>query len=518
MKNRHQPKYFLTHQVLNIIWLLLTLLLLSIVFYYEWQNFKFKKQQEIQLVANEARTKLDKLLDNFIRNVHQLPLFGDISNCDNLLPTMRNLVFNDPFISGIVINNLKTNLKCSSFNEPAHPPYYASESLSLSGPITMGTGKEDTFLLVEPLGNYVVEIYFIQSLITNIFNQVPYHIHFIGLYDTQRKKILIGKRRDLKDRSEIKLPELVQAPLQNLTTYKIVVETDYAKFSPNFILSALIQSLFVFLITFYLFYELKRILNKRNSLKYAIHQAIRSNDFEPVYQPIMNIETNQYCGAEILIRWQTDSDLIMPDLFIEEAEKTGLIIPMTLQVLTKSFDECHFYLKENREFHLSVNVSAKHFTDVNFFRDLDKLCETYDIKSHQLLIELTERELFEEQDQQIIKAMEFLRQKGYTLAIDDFGTGHASIKYLQHFPFNYLKIDKIFVQAIGTGAITESLNESIIHMANRLKLEIIAEGVETEEQVSFLKQSQVKLMQGWYFSKALAYQDMIKLIEDYKND
>ncbi len=109
--------------------------------------------------------------------------------------------------------------------------------------------------------------------------------------------------------------------------------------------------------------------------------------------------------------------------------------------------------------------------------------------------------------------MHDLRIRGYSLAIDDFGTGHASIQYLQHFPFNYLKIDKIFIQAIGTGAITETLNQAIIHLAHHMELNIIAEGVETEEQLQFLLKNRINFMQGWYFAKALSYEYLVRMIE-----
>lgn len=110
--------------------------------------------------------------------------------------------------------------------------------------------------------------------------------------------------------------------------------------------------------------------------------------------------------------------------------------------------------------------------------------------------------------------MNELRARGHSLAIDDFGTGHASIKYLQHFPFNYLKIDKLFVHSIGTGAVTETLSQAIIQMANVLKLTIIAEGVETIEQFNFLRHYQINLMQGWYFAKAMPHEQLFQLIEE----
>jgi len=108
--------------------------------------------------------------------------------------------------------------------------------------------------------------------------------------------------------------------------------------------------------------------------------------------------------------------------------------------------------------------------------------------------------------------MNDLRAAGFLLAVDDFGTGHASISYLQHFPFNYLKIDQLFISAIGTGAITEVLNKSIIQMAKNLKLHIIAEGVETAVQIDFLQAHDVSLMQGWYFAPAMPIEQLLDFL------
>lgn len=209
---------------------------------------------------------------------------------------------------------------------------------------------------------------------------------------------------------------------------------------------------------------------------------------------------------------------VMPESFIEEAEQSGLIVPITLQVLKKAFKEIHQFLNTNPEFHLAVNLSASHFHDKNFFIEFYSLCEHYEIKPQQIMLELTERELLDQNNKKLVARMYELREKGYSLAIDDFGTGHASIKYLQHFPFDYLKIDKIFIHAIGTGAITENLNQAIIHMGNSLKLEIIAEGVETKEQFMFLRQSQVRFMQGWFFEKAVPYEHLIRIIDGIEHE
>lgn len=208
----------------------------------------------------------------------------------------------------------------------------------------------------------------------------------------------------------------------------------------------------------------------------------------------------------------------MPDTFINEAETSGLIVPITLQIIEIAFQEFDMILRTRDYFHLGFNLSAAHFISAYFFNDFYALVEKYTINPKQLLLEVTERDLIDKNDLLFNERMQELRDKGYSLAIDDYGTGHASISYLQHFPFNYLKIDKLFVQAIGTKAITESLNEAIIHMAKTLDLIIIAEGVETEEQVKYLSKNGVRLLQGWYFSKALPIEELEALLQENNYD
>ncbi len=215
-----------------------------------------------------------------------------------------------------------------------------------------------------------------------------------------------------------------------------------------------------------------------------------------------------------MLRWYSNTSEILPDVFIEEAEKSGLIVPITLQLIEKSFQECHEFLKTHSYFHLAFNLSANHFQKEAFFTQFYHLCNKYQIPAQQVLIELTERELLDQNDSRLVTRMNELRARGHSLAIDDFGTGHASIKYLQHFPFNYLKIDKLFVHSIGTGAVTETLSQAIIQMANVLKLTIIAEGVETIEQFNFLRHYQINLMQGWYFARAMSHEQLFQLIEE----
>ena len=169
---------------------------------------------------------------------------------------------------------------------------------------------------------------------------------------------------------------------------------------------------------------------------------------------------------------------------------------------------CLDLLQNDPDFHIAINLSAIHFQS-NRIHDLAlNLCNRHQLKPNQIIFELTERSLVDVDSSNIIKIMHDMHESGFKLAIDDFGTGYSSLSYLKHFDFDYLKIDKLFVSAIGTGAITESLNASIIAMAKNLHYKIIAEGIETEQQYQYLKNQGVEFAQGWLFAKALPIEEL----------
>lgn len=279
----------------------------------------------------------------------------------------------------------------------------------------------------------------------------------------------------------------------------------------------ILLTLDVIVLSIFLYFLIKNIFNKNYSLHGAIEHAIQNGQFYPVYQPLFDIKCSTYSGAEVLLRWQDNQDeIIMPDLYIEEAENTGLIVPITLQIIETAFKEAKNILESTPAFYLSFNICALHFTHDKFFPQFYKLVRRYSISPQQILLEITERYLLDMNNLIYITRMRELRNAGYSLAIDDYGTGHSSISYLQYYPFNYLKIDKLFIHAIGTKAITETLSDAIIHLAKKIDLTIIAEGVETEEQLNYLLQNEVQFLQGWYFSKALHMEQLIKLLQGEK--
>lgn len=503
--------------LLTLLWVLLSLSLIVFVSIYQWHRYYDQKQDEIKALASQTRLKMDELISVISTTAKNHQWYGKEQwNCNNdILPLFTQLLFNNPDISGAIITDENNHIICSSYDTKLKLPAPLKENNSLIGPLTIDNQNQDVFLLQHKLGKFYLGFYFVKGVIEDHLSNPGMVDKSISLYAQNQKKLLI----QINPKGAVKegLPttkNYISLPLQNLDHYLIIISSEPPVYSKFFLIEEIPTILLISLFSIFFYYKILNRITNRFSLRYALTNAIKHNLFEPAYQLLWDDAKAHYSGAEVLIRWRTPTDeIIMPDAFIDEAEKSGLIVPMTLQLMKKSVAEFADYLIKNPDFHLAFNLSAQHFLDKTFFDKAHHYCESFHINPKQIMFELTERELLDQTNTQFIKTMSHLRSQGYSLAIDDFGTGHASIKYLQHFPFNYLKIDKIFIQAIGTGAITETLNAAIIHMARCLNLEIIAEGVETLEQLTFLREQKIHLMQGWYFSRAAAFENIISILE-----
>ncbi|SMF69910.1 sensor c-di-GMP phosphodiesterase, contains CSS-motif sensor and EAL domain [Xaviernesmea oryzae] len=243
--------------------------------------------------------------------------------------------------------------------------------------------------------------------------------------------------------------------------------------------------------------------------------AVRKREFIVHYQPIVELKTGTCIGAEALVRWQRpDGSLVRPDLFIPLAEESGLILPITDQVIEAIIAELGALLRMDRSLHVAVNLSA---ADVTSGRALDVLEDRLagtEIESRQIWLEATERGFIDIDAARATLAR--ARERGHAVAIDDFGTGYSSLQYLQGLPMDALKIDKSFIDTIGRNSATSSVTSHIIEMAKTLDLHIVAEGVETEEQADYLKARDVNFGQGWLFSKPLPAPDFIRYYRNAK--
>ena len=256
-------------------------------------------------------------------------------------------------------------------------------------------------------------------------------------------------------------------------------------------------------------------INERLSLEKDLNRALDRNEFLLFYQPQMNSD-GHIVGAEALLRWMhPEKGLIPPDKFIPIAEETGLIIPIGDWVLEKACEQLDIWRQSclPESFHrLAVNISPKQFGRDEFVRRLEELIKRYPEASGFLELELTENMLVD-QVEQTSSQMQLLKSWGLRFSIDDFGTGYSSLRYLKHLPLDQLKIDQSFVRDICVDDNSLAIVDTIVAISRHLKLSIIAEGVETEEELAALKRLGCTCYQGYYFSKPVAVDDFELFME-----
>jgi diguanylate cyclase (GGDEF)-like protein/PAS domain S-box-containing protein len=253
---------------------------------------------------------------------------------------------------------------------------------------------------------------------------------------------------------------------------------------------------------------------ERQAIEAGLHRAIDKREFELVYQPKLNLKTGAVVGAEALIRWRhPDRGLVEPARFVPIAEDCGLIRPIGRWVVHEACRQAQAWQDAGlRPIPVSVNISAVEFRSKGFLKNIvDILTETC-LDPRYLEIELTESVLMAhvEATNAVLHALKSL---GVQLAIDDFGTGWSSLSYLRHFPIDALKVDKSFVQEITSGSTAAPIVSAMISMGRSLNHRVIAEGVETRDQLAFLQAEDCGEGQGYYFSRPLVAQQFAQVLE-----
>jgi sensor c-di-GMP phosphodiesterase-like protein len=255
-----------------------------------------------------------------------------------------------------------------------------------------------------------------------------------------------------------------------------------------------------------------RLVRMQQALPSVIKSALRREEFFLDYQPVVDLRTGAWTGAEALLRWRrSNGELVRPDVFIPVAEETGLIERITDQVIELICQDAGDLFQRHPEFHIAVNVSAADVQLPRLHKLVARLIEGTGGSPGNFVLEITERGLVKGD-----AAKDFLhgaRQMGARTAIDDFGTGYSSLSYLQTFDFDLLKIDKSFVDTIGAHAATSHVVSHIVDMAKDLGLEMVAEGVETESQRVFLQKRGVRYAQGWLFAKPMPMAELKHRLE-----
>ncbi len=255
---------------------------------------------------------------------------------------------------------------------------------------------------------------------------------------------------------------------------------------------------------------------ERIGLEDRISTALDNDEFIPYYQPIYDLTSGTIIGCEALMRWISKTDgVISPYVFMDVMEESWLILRAGRRMLEKALADLPVFAENFGEnFFVGVNVSGRQFVEPGFVDHIENCRKLSNVKAPQIKLELTERIMTE--GETAVQTMQECRNFGYKLAIDDFGTGFSSLQYLAQMPLTDLKIDRSFVLKMIEDDKSLSVIRSLIHMAELLGLKLIAEGVETKEQLAMLKGLGVSMGQGFLFSKPLPYEDFLMLAQPNK--
>ncbi|MDO8875030.1 MAG: EAL domain-containing protein [Pseudolabrys sp.] len=244
-----------------------------------------------------------------------------------------------------------------------------------------------------------------------------------------------------------------------------------------------------------------------------LERALKAGEFVPYYQPIVDIQSGKLRGAEVLVRWRKpDGTLVLPGSFIPLAESSGLIRAMTFDLMRRVCVEAGAAIGQRPALKISFNFAGALFSDETIVRDVGRTFAGTPIKLSQVVLEVTERDPIENftLTRQVIAALQGL---GVRIAIDDVGTGHSGLSYMLKLGVDIIKIDKMFVDAIGTDRNSTTIVETLVDLAHNMRMDVVAEGVENFEQVMHLRNLGVRSAQGYVFAPPLPGSSFLQLIE-----
>ncbi|MFV8817111.1 EAL domain-containing protein [Haliea sp. E17] len=501
----------------------------AFVFWFAQQQGMEAEQERSLVYASEVLAKSETVVTSFTDLVTRLsPLMvGNPCDPENLdLMEYASLSARDIKALGYVENN---QLLCSSLNIPGRTfdMGTADYVLPLSPPLMV---RSDVFI---PRIGDMEFVVFEQGGISGIIQaQQPLE----AVADSEDILVAvygIGRERSLFENGAIGLDW--QSHLPEPGTSASFVEDNYivaiarsvdfgliaVAARPTTYLQAYSQELLAYLLPIgliagaVLIWAIAFLSRHQLAMPQAIKSGLRRGEFYLVYQPIIDLKTGRWTGAEALMRWRrSNGEVISPEVFMAVAEESGLIHLMTERLFELVEQDARKLFALHDTFHLSLNLAASDIHDPAVVPRLQQLMRSCRARPGQLFAEVTERGLT--RPDQAIDIIHRLREEGIPVAVDDFGTGYSSLSYLETFDLDYLKIDKFFVDSIEADAsvATSTVLLHIIEMAKSLKLQMIAEGVETEAQRAALLEYGVDYAQGWLFSKPMKCSLLLKRLRN----
>ncbi len=251
------------------------------------------------------------------------------------------------------------------------------------------------------------------------------------------------------------------------------------------------------------------------ALESGLRRSLERNEFVLYYQAKVETKTGRITGAEALVRWQhPELGLVSPVHFIPLAEESGLIVPLSQWVMKEALAQSRRWQKLGLPpMRISINLSARQFVDEDLMTDTIHALQDAGVEPTLLELEITESMMMNNTEK-TIQMLEELRRMGIQIAIDDFGIGYSSLSHLKQFPIDILKIDRSFIKDIPGDKADEAITDAIIAMSKSLKIKVVAEGVETVEQLQFLRARGCDEIQGYFFSRPVAAAEFAKLLTE----
>jgi diguanylate cyclase (GGDEF)-like protein len=253
---------------------------------------------------------------------------------------------------------------------------------------------------------------------------------------------------------------------------------------------------------------------RRLTLENSLRRALQKQEFVVHYQPIVSLADGKIVGAEALVRWEVPGyGLVPPGEFIPIAEETGLIVPMGEWILRTACGQARQWREAGLSMKsLSINLSARQFHQQDLVARIDAILSEVGVDPQSLDLEITESYAMQNADY-TISVLKELKKRGLRISIDDFGTGYSSLSYLKQFPIDTLKIDRSFVKDLATDNNDAAIAAAIIVLAHNLRLQVVAEGVETQAELALLRKYSCDKMQGYLFSKPVpadAFENLLR--------
>jgi len=260
--------------------------------------------------------------------------------------------------------------------------------------------------------------------------------------------------------------------------------------------------------------EMTTEVRRRWAIETDLHKALERGEFELYYQPQIDVQTGRVIAVEALMRWNRNGQVIGPSDFIPVAQDCGMIIPMGEWALEEALRQARAWFDDGLpEIRVAVNIPSTHFQRGDLCGAVRRAIQQSGVAPHVLEVEITETVLMQDLDRTMSALVE-LTQLGVNLSVDDFGTGYSSLAYLKRFPLDTLKIDRSFVGDLTPGSDNEAIVAAILAMARTLGLKVVAEGVETEEQVKLLSEAGCQVMQGYYYSRPVKPEALARLMRE----